>query len=104
MARQTLIYILLSLVIVLFSKYFHLLIVYLDMLYTYVNVHIIPVFNQTPLALFIIKVAILALLPISLAAIPAIGYRLVKGKTIPHFIALTWIIWLIIVLSKVLIH
>ncbi|AGH53452.1 hypothetical protein LPE509_01361 [Legionella pneumophila subsp. pneumophila LPE509] len=44
------------------------------------------------------------LLPIIIAGIPALIYRALKGKDMPHFIAIVWIIWTIIVLSDILIR
>ena len=104
MLRQSIIYLLLSFIIVVFAKYAHLLIVYIDMLYTYINLKLAPIFNNSELGIMIRDVLTLVLLPIIIAAIPALIYRVLKGKHMPYFIEITWFIWLVIVLSKVLIH
>lgn len=87
-----------------FSKYTHVLIVYFDMLYTYVNLTLIPIFSNTDLGIFIRKVVSLVLIPVGIAAIPALVYRLIKGKQLPYFFEITWVLWLVIALSKILIH
>lgn len=104
MIRQTLVYLFISIVVVLFAKYTHLLIVYIDMLYTYVNVTLAPVFNNTDLGIMIRRVLTLVLLPVIISGIPALIYRLIKRQNMPYYIEITWIIWLIIVLSKILIQ
>ncbi|MFC3909204.1 hypothetical protein ACFORL_08985 [Legionella dresdenensis] len=104
MLRQSLIYVVLSILVVLFAKYAHLLIVYIDMLYAWFNVKLTPLFNYGGWGTLIRKVILLVLIPVLIAAIPALIYRLIKGKDMPHFIELTWCLWLVIVLSNVLIH
>jgi len=104
MLRQSIGYLILSIIVVLFAKYAHLLIVYIDMFYTYVNVTLAPVFNNSDLGILIRKILTLVLLPVVIVAIPALIYFAIKGKRMPYFIEITWILWLVIVLSKVLIR
>lgn len=104
MLRQAIIYLLLSIVVVVFAQYGHLLIVRIDMLYTYINVQLTPIFNRSGLGAIVRNVFTLVLLPVILAAIPALFYRLIKGENMPFFIPITWVLWLIIVLSNVLIR
>ncbi len=104
MVRQSLVYLLLSIIIVVFAQYAHLLVVYIDMFFTYINVQLTPVFSQTGWGLMIRKIIVLMLLPILIAAVPALIYRGVKGKEMPHFIAIIWISWVIIVISDILIQ
>jgi len=104
MLRQTLIYLLLSVVVVLFARYAQLLVVYIDLFFAFINLKLAPVFSQTGVGLLIRKVIVLMLIPITIACIPALTYRVVKGRDMPHFISLTWIIWSIIVLSDILIQ
>ncbi|HDO8074251.1 hypothetical protein [Legionella pneumophila] len=104
MLRHSLIYLLLSILIVVFAKYAHLIVVYIDMFFTYVNLKLTPIFSQTGWGLIIRKILVLMLLPIIIAGIPALIYRALKGKDMPHFIAIFWIIWTIIVLSDILIR
>jgi len=104
MLRQSLIYLLVSILIVVFARYAHLLIVYIDMFFTYINYQLTPIFSPTGWGIIIRKVLVLMLLPLIITAIPALIYRVIKGHDMPHFIATVWIIWTIIVLSDILIR
>ena len=104
MLKQSIIYLVLSILIVVFARYAELLIVYIDMVYTYVNVKLSLVLNHGTSGIILRNVLTLVLLPVIIAAIPATGYRLIKHQNLPYFIEITWLLWLIIVLSKVLIH
>ncbi len=104
MLKQSLIYLLLSIIVVIFAKYAYLLIVYISMLYTSVNVNLIPVFAHMGLGTAIRKIILLVLIPVLIALIPALVYRLVKGKEMPYLIELTWGLWLVIVLSNILVR
>ncbi|MDR3502025.1 MAG: hypothetical protein P4L79_05520 [Legionella sp.] len=104
MLRQSLIYLGLSILVVIFAKYAHLIVVYVDMFFTYVNVKLTPIFSQTGWGLVIRKILVLVLLPVTLTAIPALLYKAIKGSEMPHFIAITWTIWTVIVLSDILVR
>lgn len=104
MLKQFSIYLFLSILVVVFAKYAHLLIVSIDMFYMYVTAKLSPIFNQTSLGLSIKRTLVLMLIPITLTAIPALGYKVVKGTNMPHFIGITWMIWTVIVLSDALIR
>ena len=104
MLRQSLIYLILSILIVLFSKYVHFLVIYIDLLFTYVNVLLTPIFSQTGWGLMTRKILVLTFLPLIIMAVPALLYRAIKGVTMPHYIALTWIFWIVIVLSDILVR
>lgn len=104
MLRQSLIYLLLSILVVVFAKYAHLLVVYVDVFFTYVNLKLTPIFSQTGWGLVIRKILVLVALPVALAAIPALIYKAFKGKEMPHFIAITWTLWTVIVLSDILVR
>lgn len=102
MLKQSLIYLLLSILIVVFARYAHLLIIYIAMFFQYINFHLTPVFSQTGWGLMIRKVLVLMFIPLIITAIPALGYRLIKGKDMPHFLPIVWVLWIIIVLSNIL--
>jgi hypothetical protein len=104
MLKQFLVYLLLSILVVVFAKYAHLLIVSIDMFYVYINTKLIPIFNQTSLGLSIRRTLVLMLIPITLTAIPALGYKVIRGGNMPHYIVITWMIWTVIVLSDALIR
>ena len=98
--KQSVAYFVLSLLVVLSAKYIHLAIVYLDMIYTYLNVLIVPYIAGAWLR----NVLIMISLPLILTAIPAIIYRLIKKANMPYFLESVWILWLVFVLSNVLIQ
>ncbi|KTD56381.1 hypothetical protein Lsan_3069 [Legionella santicrucis] len=104
MLRHSLIYLLLSILVVIFAKYAHLIIVYIDLFFTYINLKLTPIFSQTGWGLVVRKILVLVLLPVAITAVPALVYRIFKGGDMPHFIAITWIIWIIIVLSDILVR
>ena len=104
MLRHSLIYLVLSILVVLFAKYVGLFVLYIDLFFTYVNVKLTPIFSQTGWGFLIREVLALVLLPVIITAIPAFLYRLIKGGDMPHFIAITWIIWTVIVLSNILVR
>lgn len=104
MLRHGLIYLLLSILIVVFAKYAHLIIVYIDTFFTHVNLKLTPIFSQTGWGLVIRKIIVLMILPILITAIPALIYRGLKGREMPHFIAVVWVIWTVIVISDILIR
>lgn len=104
MLRQSLIYLLLSILVIVFARFAHNLIVYIDIFYAYINFKLTPIFSQTGVGIIIRKVILLVFIPIIIAAIPALGYRVVKGGEMPYFYELTWTLWLIIVLSNLLIR
>lgn len=104
MLKQSIIYLLLSILVVIFAKYVHVVIVYIDMLYTYIHLLLSPIFNSGGIGSIVSKVLILVFVPILIIAIPALIYRLIKGENMPYMIELTWCLWLILVLSNILIH
>lgn len=105
MLKQGIIYLILSILVVLFAKYALLFIVYIDMIYTYFEINLTPIFSGNSYGTLIRNVLSLTLLPVIIAGIPALIYRAVKGKgkQMPYFLELAWVLWLIIVLSKVLV-
>ncbi len=104
MLKQSIIYLILSILIVVFAQYAHLLMVYAVVFYTYILVQITPIFSGTQYGVLIRNVVSLVLMPVIVAGIPALIYRAIKGQTMPYFIELTWALWLIIVLGKILIQ
>ncbi|CDZ77470.1 hypothetical protein BN59_01753 [Legionella massiliensis] len=103
MLKQCLIYLLLSVLVIIFARYANMLVLYVDMLYVFINLKLTPIFSQGGLGLLIRKVILLVFIPVVIAAIPALSYRLVKGKDMPYFLETTWCVWLIVVLSNILI-
>ena len=102
--KQILYYFIVSILIVVFASYGHTAIIYLDVLYTYINVQIMSLFHSHQVAPMLLEILSLAMLPILLIGIPAGCYRLIRKKTMPYTIELIWFVWLILALSKVLIY
>lgn len=103
MIKPSLIYLALSLIVVLVSKYLHILVVYLDILYTKTNVLLSPLFSNSEEGRILMGVIVLTLLPICITGVPTLIYRALKGKLIPYYYEATWCVWIIIVISKIVI-
>lgn len=103
MLKQSGIYLLLSILVVVFAKYAHLVVIKFDLAFNYVYLKLTPYFAQLGLSVILGKTIVLMLLPIVVVGIPALLYRLIKGKDMPHMLAATWILWTILVLSTILI-
>lgn len=104
MLKQSLIYLVLSLILVIFAKYAHILIIYIDVFYAYLNLKLNPIFNYINFGLIPRKVILLVLIPVVIVGIPALGYRLIKGKRMPYHIESTWCVWLVVVLSNLMLR
>lgn len=104
MFKQSLIYLLISCLVIVFAKFAHLLVIYIDMLYTFINLKLSPIFSWLDLSDMICKILLLVLIPVTITAIPALSYRLIRGKDMPYFIETTWCLWLVIVLSHILVR
>ena len=100
MLIQSALYLILSILAVFFANYVHLGIIYMDMFYTYFIVTLAAFLTGSWLR----NVVILMLLPLGLAAVPATIYRLIKKKNMPYFLEVTWVLWLVFILSNVLIQ
>lgn len=98
--QQSAAYLILSLLAVFFAKYVHMGIIYVDMLYTYLNLTLSTLIEGSWLR----NVVIMVFLPLAIAGIPALLYRLIKKQNMPYFLPLTWFLWLVFVLSNVLIQ
>jgi hypothetical protein len=85
-----------------FAKYANTLLVFINIFFTEINLKLTPIFSQTGWGVVIRKILVLMVLPMIITAVPALIYRGIKGREMPHFIAITWIIWTIIVISNIL--
>lgn len=102
--KQSMIYLALSILIVVFSQYVGLAIAYINDIYNALNLFLMPIFSISKVGIFIRNVLILVLMPLLLVGIPAIIYRFIKKKEMPYFFEATWLLWLIITLSNLLIR
>ena len=103
MPHQSIIYLLISIFVVIFAHYVHLMVVYLDIMYTYTHLKLAPLFSNNEAGMLFRGVILLTLFPIGITAIPALIYRVYKGHTMPYYFSITWIVWLVIVVSKIII-
>lgn len=102
MVKKSLIYLFFSILVVLLAQYIQTVLIYIALFYTYINVELTSIFSTTSTGILIRKIVILSVLPALIAGTPALTYRLIKGQSMPYFMELTWFLWLIIVLSKML--
>lgn len=103
MLKQFFIYLVLSILVVLFARYAQLIIANIDVFFSYINLKLTPIFSQTGLGFITRKVLVLMLLPLIIIGLPAVIYRAIKGHEMPHLLASVWVVWTIIVLSDILI-
>ncbi len=104
MYKQTLFYLALSLIVVLFSRYFAIGIIKIEHLHTWLNLKMSTVFSNSLVGLTVQQVIVLMMLPIVIAGVPALTYKLVKGGSMPYFLNFVWLVWLVVVLSSVAIQ
>lgn len=103
MIKQSIIYFLLSLVVILFAGYAKALLAYANVLYMYINTALMPLFGQGYMGEAFRDMFTLLLTPLILAGIPALIYWIVKRSKMPYFIELTWLLWLTFAMSSYLI-
>jgi len=104
MLKQIIFYLALSVLVVVFSSYFAMGIIKIDHLYIWLNLKLSSVFSHSTAGLTVQQVIVLMSLPLVVAGIPALAYRVVKGGNMPYFLNAVWLVWLIVVLSKVAIQ
>jgi len=104
MLKQSLLYLLLSIIVIIFAQYAKLFVLYTDIFYTYVNTLLEPLFGSGFVGEIFRNLFTLVLVPLVMAAIPAALYWLIKRKHMPYFIELTWLLWLMIAVSSYLIR
>ncbi len=104
MLRPIGIYLVLSCIVVLLAHYLHLFVLKIDYFYTLLAHQLQPFFSATANGRLFCRIFLLVVIPVIIAAVPALIYRLIKGKDMPYFFELTWCIWLIIMLSTTLIR
>ncbi|MCH9755890.1 MAG: hypothetical protein K0U37_01695 [Gammaproteobacteria bacterium] len=104
MLKQSLIYLVLSILVVLLATYAKIFFVYVDLLYVILNNFLEPLFGSGLIGEAFRDMVTLILTPLFLAALPALIYWLIKRKQMPYFLELTWLLWLILAMSSYLIH
>lgn len=104
MLKKSLIYFVLSLLVVFFAPYAKILLLYINLLYARLLQLLQPMFGSTVIGEAFRDMIALILTPLLLATIPALFYWLIKRKKIPYLIELIWLFWLVLALSSYLIH
>ena len=104
MLKQSLVYLILSLLVVLFATYAKIFFVYVNLLYAYINNVLEPLFGSGLMGEAFRDMVTLIMTPCALAAIPALIYWLIKRKKMPYFLELIRILWLTLALSSYLIE
>ena len=96
-----LIYLALSILVVLFSTYAYAFVRFVINVYQYVDAHISVFFSHSQSGLDLRHVFALVICPLLFSGIPALSYRFIKGSPMPYFIEVTWLIWLLLVISRI---
>ena len=97
-------YLILSVVVILFSQYTHTAAMFVVAFYQYVDSHIEVLFSYSQAGLALRHVIALAICPLIITGIPALLYHAVKKSPMPYFMELTWLFWILIVLSNILVN
>lgn len=97
-------YLILSILVILFSSYAHLFTKLVVQFYQYVDDHIAVFFSNSPSGFHVRHVFTLVICPLIITGIPALAYRYIKGSPMPYFLEATWLIWIILVLSKIFVR
>ena len=98
--KQSLIYLVLTWVAVLFAAPIHLCVIYIDTIFVQTNIILAEYFTSHWLA----KTITLIALPFGIVGIPGGLYWLVSRKKMPYFLELTWGLWVMLITSNLLIH
>lgn len=104
MLKQIVIYLIASILVILFARFAYEILSYIHAAFLYAGQLITPFFNLLDLGLLSRKICILIVVPLAFTGIPALIYKAVNGKQMPWFMESTWILWLILVLSHILIR
>ena len=104
MLRQSILYLLFSLLVVALQQYAKLLLLYIDILFTHLSLKLSPLLTTIGLGNPLQKILLLAFTPVIIVAIPGLLYYLFTRKTMPYYIEITWCIWLVLILSILLIR
>jgi hypothetical protein len=96
--KQTTVYLILSLLVVFFAKYVQLGTHYIAQFYANINLLLVPYLSHDATR----HILMMVLIPVIIAGIPAIVYRLIKKQNMPYYLICTWALWIILVLSNAL--
>lgn len=103
MIKQAIIYLIISIIIVLFATQIQTILNIINIIYSNVNYRLAPIFSNSYSGVMFRQTFSLLLLPLLITGLPAIAYRMIQGKPMPYHIEATWIVWLTLVLATILI-
>jgi hypothetical protein len=96
-------YIILSILVVFFAQYINDIVMAIVEFYNIIDNHLEIFFNQSSAGILTRSAVALVACPLILTGTPALIYYAVKRSKMPYFIEVTWLAWVIIVLSNLLI-
>ena len=99
MLKQSLFYLALSLIVILFASYAKFVLVYATLLYAYIDSALTPVFSQGLIGEALKDMLTLVITPLIITGVPALIYWAIKRKQMPYFLELTWLLWLVFAMS-----
>lgn len=102
MLKHAVIYLIVSILAILFSSYVLKLMNFLQDIFNYLAIHLTPFLQVIDLGIKTSEIFLLVIIPVVLSGVIALIYRAIKRKSMPHFIELTWIFWILLVLSNIL--
>ena len=94
------IYIILSILAIFFSRYTGLIVGYIVSFYQLIDTHLAVFFSTTSSGLELRHIFTLVVCPLIITGIPAMVYRYIKGSPMPYFLEATWLVWILLVLSN----
>jgi hypothetical protein len=102
MLKHAVIYLIISILAILFSSQVLNLMYLIHQIFNTLTVHLSPVLQIFDLGIKTSEVCLLVIIPVALTGVIALVYYAIKRKSMPYFIELTWIFWVLLVLSNIL--
>lgn len=98
-----LVYLVLSILVVIFAKYVNEAVNFVVYLYDYIDDCLDVLFSNSPAGILSRSSFALVVCPLLITGVPAIIYYAIKRTKMPYFIEVTWLIWMIVVLGNTII-
>lgn len=98
-----LVYLILSIVVVIFSKYVNEAVNFVVYLYDYIDDLLDILFSNSKAGSLSRSSFALVICPLLITGVPAIIYYAIKRAKMPYFVETTWLIWMIVVLGNTII-
>jgi hypothetical protein len=97
------VYLILSILVVIFSNYVNLAVNFVVYLYDYIDDLLDILFSNSKAGILSRSSFALVVCPLLITGIPAIIYYAIKKVKMPYFVEATWLIWMIVVLGNTII-